>query len=190
MTKLSQANEILKGLGFDISKIIDFKTEKRRQRILKVFIAVANLKEDEDWEKTKSFKYDKFSIKSREIIEFLNINYSENIKDSSYDDIRRKNLKYLEEANIVLRSANLKQAATNNPMRGYSLSDSVIDIVKSYGQKNWIKKSSEFIKHNGEFSSLLSKTHIRNEPINISSPDGKKIGLSFGEHNEIQKKNS
>ena len=74
MTKLSQANEILKGLGFDISKIIDFKTEKRRQRILKVFIAVANLKEDEDWGKTKSFKYDKFSIKSREIIEFLNIN--------------------------------------------------------------------------------------------------------------------
>lgn len=188
MTKLSQATEILKGLGFDINKIIDFKTERRRQRILKVFIAVANLKEDEDWKKTKSFKYDKFSIKSREIIAFINNNYSEDIADSSYDDIRRKNLKYLEEANIVLRSANLKQAATNDPMRGYSLSDGVIDIVKSYGQRDWIKKSNEFIKHNGEFSSLLSKTHIRNKPISITSPDGKEIGLSFGEHNEIQKK--
>ena len=188
MSKLSQANEILKGLGFDVNKIVDFKTEKRRKRILKVFISVANLKKNEEWKISKSFKYEKFSIKTREIIAFLNENYSENIADSSYDDIRRKNLQYLEEAKIVLRSANLKQSATNNPMRGYSLSDGVIDIVKSYGQKDWIKKSNEFVKQNGEFASLLSKTYKRNKPISISSPDGKKIRLSFGEHNEIQKK--
>ena len=74
MSKLSQANEILKGLGFDVNKIVDFKTEKRRKRILKVFISVANLKKNEEWKISKSFKYEKFSIKTREIIAFLNEN--------------------------------------------------------------------------------------------------------------------
>ena len=37
---------------------------------------------------------------------------------------------------IVQSSANIKKAATNNPMRGYSISDEVIDIVKTYGKKN------------------------------------------------------
>ena len=116
MPKVKEAKEILENLGFDVDKIVDFQSEKRKKRILKIFCSVAHIKEKDNWSDSKSYKNEKFSIRSREIIAFLNKHYDEKIADGSYDDIRRKNLKYLEEAKIVDNSANIKNAATNNPI--------------------------------------------------------------------------
>lgn len=187
MSKTSEAKEILEKLGFDVDKIVDFQSKKRKDRILKVFCSVVNLKENDLWSKSKSFKYDNFSIRSREIISFINENYNEKIADGSYDDIRRKNLKYLEEAKIVSNSANIKNAATNNPMRGYSVTDEIIDIVKLYPSKKWLNESAKFTKKNGIFSNILSKTLITKTPISVKLINGQKVSLSSGTHNFIQK---
>ena len=188
MSKVSEAKEILKNLGFDVDKIVDFQSEKRKNRILKIFCSVASIKEKDKWSNSKSYIFNKFSIRSREIIAFLNKNYNESIADGSYDDIRRKNLKYLEEAKIIDNSANIENSATNNPMRGYSLTEEVVKIVRLYPSKEWKKKSNEFVKKNGQFSSILSKTLISSKPVKIKIPNGNKLSLTSGEHNEIQKK--
>ena len=188
MPKVKEAKEILENLGFDVDKIVDFQSEKRKKRILKIFCSVAHIKEKDNWSDSKSYKNEKFSIRSREIIAFLNKHYDEKIADGSYDDIRRKNLKYLEEAKIVDNSANIKNAATNNPMRGYSLTEDVVNIVKLYPSSEWKKKSKEFIKKNGLFSSILSKTLISHKTVEVKIPGGKKLSLSSGDHNLIQKR--
>ena len=167
MSKVTEAKEILQNLGFDVDKIVDFQSEKRKDRILKIFCSVAGIKEQDKWSNSKSFIYNKFSIRSREIIAILNKTYNESIADGSYDDIRRKNLKYLEEAKIIDNSANIENSATNNPMRGYSLTEEVVKIVRLYPSKEWKKKSNEFVKKNGQFSEILSKTLISSKPVKI-----------------------
>ena len=37
MSKVTEAKEILQNLGFDVDKIVDFQSEKRKDRILKIF---------------------------------------------------------------------------------------------------------------------------------------------------------
>ena len=52
MSKTSEAKEILEKLGFDVDKIVDFQSKKRKDRILKVFCSVVNLKENDLWSKS------------------------------------------------------------------------------------------------------------------------------------------
>ena len=94
----------------------------------------------------------------------------------------------MEEARIVDNSANIENSATNSPMRGYSLTEEVVNIVRLYPSKEWKKKSNDFVNKNGQFSSILSKTLISSKPVKIKIPGGNKLSLTSGEHNEIQKK--
>ena len=99
---INEALDILESVGIPV-----IKTERALEKMAVCLLAVANV--TKDWSKAK----ENANLKSREIITFINKNFEENISSGSYDDIRRKDLKLLVLADIVVNSGVNKGSTTN-----------------------------------------------------------------------------
>jgi len=173
---INEALDILESVGIPLASY----TERRLERMAVCFLAVASV--TNNWTKAS----DKSFLKTREIISLVNKNFEENISSGSYDDIRRKDLKLLVIADLVLNSGDNLRAATNDPTRGYSLHPDFKNLIVHYGTAAWKKKLKEFNKNKPSLAELLARK--RNiEQIPVTLPDGKPLQLSLGEHNVLQK---
>jgi len=83
-------------------------TPRRLERMSIAFLACGNIKSVSDFSAIADS-----NIKTREIIEYINKNFNEKISSGSYDDIRRKDLKLLLVAGVVLNS-NADSAASDS----------------------------------------------------------------------------
>lgn len=158
-------------------------TDRKVERMAKACLAVGKIKKS--FAEALSEENDGF-VRTRDIISFENENYGEHISPGSYDDIRRKNLKLLIEAGIVINSSSKENLATNNPSRGYALSKSFVELLYSYGSEEWDMRLSEYLK---EAKSLKEELECRRNlmKVPVTLPGGKRISLSYGAHNDLQK---
>lgn len=158
-------------------------TDRKVERMAKACLAVGKIKKS--FAEALSEENDGF-VRTRDIISFENENYGEHISPGSYDDIRRKDLKLLIEAGIVINSSSKENLATNNPSRGYVLSKSFVELLYSYGSEEWDMRLSEYLK---EVKSLKEELECRRNlmKVSVTLPGGKRINLSYGAHNDLQK---
>lgn len=158
-------------------------TDRKVERMAKACLAVGKIKKS--FAEALSEENDGF-VRTRDLISFENENYGEHISPGSYDDIRRKDLKLLIEAGIVINSSSKENLATNNPSRGYALSKSFVELLYSYGSEEWDMRLSEYLK---EAKSLKEELECRRNlmKVPITLPGGKRISLSYGAHNDLQK---
>lgn len=158
-------------------------TDRKVERMAKACLAVGKIKKS--FAEALSEENDGF-VRTRDIISFENENYGEHISPGSYDDIRRKDLKLLIEAGIVINSSSKENLATNNPSRGYALSKSFVELLYSYGSEEWDMRLSEYLK---EAKSLKEELECRRNlmKVLVTLPGGKRISLSYGAHNDLQK---
>lgn len=158
-------------------------TPRRLERMAIAFLACGDIKSIKDFKNTKELNSG-FSLKTREVIQFVNANFGENISSGSYDDIRRKDLKLLTVGEIVSQSS--PNSATNDSTRGYVISPNYAKLMKLYGSKDWkdtVKKELKDIESIGE--KLKREREINKIPVLL--PSGKKLDFSLGEHNDLQK---
>lgn len=158
-------------------------TPRRVERMAMVFLACADVKNISQFKEAKDSNHG-FSLGTREIIRYVNENFSENISSGSYDDIRRKDLELLVLGDIVVRSN--PSSATNDSTRGYSLNPLYAALLRKYEATNW--KQEVNIQLAGVESievKLRRRRDIKKIPVTISRD--KNIELSLGEHNELQK---
>lgn len=153
------------------------------ERMAKACLAIGGVKNS--FNESISINAKKF-LRTRDIIDFENQNYGENISSGSYDDIRRKDLKLLVEAGIVVSSASSNSQAVNNPSRGYALSEIFVNLLHSYGSINWETILNDYITKQTSLQEELKR--LRNlEKVPVTLPDGKELKLSYGKHNSLQK---
>lgn len=158
-------------------------TDRKVERMAKACLAVGKIKKS--FAEALSEENDGF-VRTRDIISFENENYGEHISPGSYDNIRRTDLKLLIEAGIVINSSSKENQATNNPSRGYALSKSFVELLYSYGSEEWDIRLSEYLK---EVKSLKEELECRRNlmKVPVTLPGGKRINLSYGAHNDLQK---
>lgn len=159
------------------------ETHRRLERMAMACLAVGNIKSN--FQEAKSADDNPF-LKTRDIIDFENKYFGENISSGSYDDIRRKDLLYLVEAGIVLKSSEFDTQATNNPTRGYALNPLFAKLLRSYGTFQW----NDELETYKEQTKLLKEELERKrdlEKIPVKLPSGTELNLSAGEHNVLQK---
>ncbi len=172
---INEALDILENVGIPMTK-----TERGLERMAVCFLAVAGV--TKDWSKAK----ENTNLKSRDIINLVNRNFEEKISLGSYDDIRRKDLKHLVLADIIVNTGVKKDSATNDPTRGYSLHPEFKKLIVSYKTPVWVKNLEAFNKNKPSLADILSRK--RNlEKIPVKLPNGNPIELSLGEHNVLQK---
>ena len=173
--------DILKALGIPVEKLT---SDRRREKMAGACLAAGQIVKS--FKEAKSVMNGSF-LKTRDIIEFENQHYGENISSGSYDDIRRKDLKLLLDEGFVINSSELDQAATNNPNRGYTLSAPFANLLKVYGTSKWEDRLAYFVEVHLKAKEELEKKRAM-ERIPVTLPSGVTLEFSTGEHNLLQKK--
>jgi type II restriction enzyme len=174
---INEALEILESVGIPLEN----KTERSMERMAVCFLAVTSV--IDDWSKSSCDNFHK----TRDIITYVNTNFEENISSGSYDNIRRKDLKLLVLAGLVVNSGEKQSSATNDPTRGYSLNNDFKNLIVHYGTKKWEEKLKAFMKNRMSLKDILSrKRNIEYIPVKL--PQGIELHFSSGEHNILQKK--
>lgn len=176
---INEALDILEHVGIPVNK----KTEKGLQSMAMAFLAVAGV--TKSWKEIQG-QNDNRHLKTRDIIKYINEHYDENISPGSYDDIRRKHLKPLVDAELVLNSAKKPNAATNDPTRGYTIAANFAELLSFYNTSQWNIKLKLFTKNRPSLVEILQRK--RNLPkIPITIPGGKTLAFSQGGHNQLQR---
>lgn len=158
-------------------------TARRLERMALAFLATGDIKTFNDLPKAKDLTTG-FSLKTREIIQYLNQHFNETISPGSYDNIRRQDLKLLTIAGIVVQSS--PNSATNDSTRGYALNPTYAELVRDFGQDEWEQKVANQLKNNEALSQKL-KRERRISKIEVSLSTGQQLAFSPGEHNTLQK---
>jgi type II restriction enzyme len=163
-------------------------TERKLERMAMAFLAVANVKDSKDWASVRGYgeAQEIRSLKTREIIEYMNEHFHENISSGSYDDIRRKDLKLPVLAGIITRSAGNPNAARNDPTRAYALSPKFAALIRSFGRDSWNEEVETFLRdHIALAEELDQKRQLQLIPVIL--PGEQNLTFSPGKHNELQK---
>lgn len=176
---INQALDIISAVGIPL----DDKTPRALEKMAGVFIAVAQVNKNQGWSQAKDSS-DGVSLKSRDIIEYMNENLEENISSGSYDDIRRKDLKLLVLDGLVSRTQ--PGSARNDPTRGYCLSPEYCEVIKSYGTRNWDSNIRKLMQGKQTLKEKLSQQRNLSR-IDIKLSSGTELKFSPGKHNQLQK---
>lgn len=159
-------------------------TPRRLERMALAFLAVSDVKTLKDFKNAKNLKDNSHALKTRDIIEYVNKHFQEKISSGSYDDIRRKDLKYLVAAEIILKSN--PNSATNDSTRGYGLSPIYAKLLTTYPKKKWSSITKTKLKGVKTLAETLKRKRTLNK-IPVKLPKGKKLKFSLGLHNDLQK---
>jgi DNA (cytosine-5)-methyltransferase 1 len=178
---INEALFVLSKLGIPVVGMKPRELEKMAM----AFLAVADIKRSADWSIAR-IREGKETLKSRDIIDYMNSHFEEKISKGSYDDIRRKDLKLPVVAGVIIASANKPNAARNDPTRGYSLSPEYVEIIRTFGQPNWTDDVDEFMADRPTLAERLDAAR-QLEQVPIKLPSGKTLQFSPGEHNLLQK---
>lgn len=176
---INEALYVLDVLGIPVETY----SVRRLERIALSFLAVLDINQSSLWGKSKSLS-DGYALKTREIIDYLNENFGENISSGSYDDIRRKDLKPLYLANIAIPDN--PESARNNPNRAWGINPEFIEIIQSFGDQEWESEVEKFFVNREKLRDKLSSDR-RMPTIPVILPSGLSLEFGPGEHNEIQK---
>lgn len=173
--------DILEAVGVPLDK--SPRKNRSLEKMAMAVLAVGQIKTSFSEAKSSD---DNVFLKTREIIDFENSNYSESISSGSYDDIRRKDLLLPVEALIVVRSASVEAQATNDPSRGYALSPAFVELIKNWDSPD---RSSYLANYLSKVSSLKKELERRRDmdKVPVVLPNGVELELSAGEHNVLQK---
>lgn len=147
------------------------------------FLALCDIKKLEDLENCKDANTPR-TLTTRQVITWINDNFGESISSGSYDDIRRKDLKHLILAGIVLKSS--PDAATNDSTRGYMLNPLYADLIKLCVDEDWSTIVADKLKDVRKLSDRLKRERELNK-IQVILSSGKQLDFSVGEHNDLQK---
>ena len=169
--KLEQAKSLLNALGLPAKQCND--------RSGWVFLALANIKPKEQWENASSPLLPTFKI-----MEFIRNEYSMDYKPNSRETIRRQTLHQFEQARIIDRNRDNPSRATNSKNNNYSLNQQIIDILTLYPDGNWQGKVSEYKSNITVLLEQYERT-LDKHKIPITLPNGEKIKLSPGKHNQL-----
>ena len=157
-------------------------TPRRIERMALCFLALANVKSGMDWKSAKD-QTQGVSMRTRDIIRYINESLYDNLSPSSYDDIRRKDLNSLLLGGIVVQTN--PRAATNDGTRGYAISRDYGDIIREFGVPSWEEEVEKFMVGNVTLSSKYAGSREIEKTI-VVLPNKEKIMLSSGVHNTLQ----
>ncbi|PMN59509.1 BsuBI/PstI family type II restriction endonuclease [Vibrio lentus] len=172
--------EVLSSAGV---KLDDYTT-RRLEKIAMCTLALLELSPGKKWSEAKSFK-DGHSLKTRDIITFINEHFEEKISHGSYDDIRRKDLVRPVGMGLVIKSANNPEADTNDGTRGYAIHDDFGDLARAFNTSQWGMFVSSF-KVDYEYLDQLEAKR-ESTKLQVQVAEGLTIKLDNGPHNLIQK---
>lgn len=173
MSKIEDAQKILKAFGLPPAQY--------NEMAALTLLALCNLKEQDNWKKATK---ESMGV-SKDIMNFVNENYDKSYAPNTRETFRRQVLHQFVQARIVDYNPDDTKLPVNSPKAHYALTAEALEVIKSYKTKNWKKTLTQFLEEVGKLSDVYLKERELNQ-IPVTLPNGKKIKLSAGKHNEVQ----
>lgn len=169
---------ILEHFGVPINQ-----TPRRLERMALVCLALADIRQLDHFSHAKDLDTP-YALKTRDIIAYLNEHFEENISRGSYDDIRRKDLRFPITAGLIMTS--LPSSATNDSTRGYGWNSIYSALLRSYPSDQWKSDTEKILKNLPQLVETLSrKRDLELIPVQLHNDDV--LSFSPGAHNQLQK---
>lgn len=187
ITDLNKPEELQKLINeslYILSKFgvpIEGTSSRRLERMAMAFLAVANVRTSSDWEKLSYH-----ALRTRGIIRYWNNHFHENISESSYDDIRRKDLKLIVLAKIIIPSSANPNAARNDGTRTFALNPQHAALIKAFGLNSWEDDVRNFLADKVKLEEQLSDERELSL-VSVKFLSGETFSFSPGRHNGLQK---
>lgn len=174
MSKITEAQEILKALGLPAAQ--------QNELSALTLLSLCNIKEDTKWSKATRTS----QRITKEIMAFVNENYK---ADAPYapntrETFRRQVLHQFTQAGVVNYNPDDPTLPVNSPNAHYAITPEALEVVKSFGTRNWKKRVKEFADNNEILRDKYAKERqMHRIPLTI---EGNEYYLSPGTHNEVQ----
>lgn len=173
MSKIEEAQQILKDLGLP-------KAQQNEMSAL-TLLALCNLKENDSWSKVE-----KISLGvTKGVMKFIATEYQKDYAPNTRETFRRFVLHQFVQARIADYNPDIPDLPVNSPRAHYGISKEALETIKTFGSKNWNKNAEKF-RNSVEY---LAKKYAKKRDVvrvPIILPNGKRLTLSSGKHNELQ----
>lgn len=178
---VKESLNILEAAGIPLQGL----SKRRLEKMAKAFLAVAGIRPGLTWKDAQSNETG-HRLLSRQVIAFMNEHLCEKIADSSYDDIRRKDLVLPVAAGLVLKSATNPNANTNDGTRSYALNPAFAAVVKFFGSDSWSAAMAGFLRDQPTLAEQLNREReLARVPVVLANGI---LHFSPGPHNQLQKR--
>jgi len=172
---------VLEQLGIPVVGL----TNRRLERLAMVFLSLADVRDSRAWKNAKGHDASR-SLRSRDIIDYLNTHFAEHISKGSYDDIRRQELKLLTLGCLVETSAGNPNSSRNDPRRSYAIAPMLVPVLRTAGTTKWKASLTKFLS--GIETLIRAISEVRpTQTLPVKLPSGVTLGFSPGPHNLLQK---
>lgn len=176
---INEAIDILDSIGLPVSD----QTERSLERMGMSFLALTDVKKN--WNTAKCIA-DGYGLSSKDIINYFNKNFEDNISVGTYDSVPKSYIKLLIVGGFVEKSGLDPKANYNSKSRKYAVHAPLKDLILCYNTNKWNKKLKEFNAN----KVLLHEELKRKRDLNLLPVillNGQKLNFSSGGHNELQK---
>lgn len=155
--------------------------EQVNERGALTLLALANLNENSPWSDAS-----RPQLRIHDILVFAKGAYGKEYAENTRETIRRQTIHQFEQAGLVVKNEDKPHLATNSPHTRYALSSSALELIRRFKTDRWHGAVETFTAEKPKLMELYDRRRRANE-IEFILPDGEKINLSAGGHNQLQK---
>ncbi len=173
MSKRQDALEIIKSLGFPRGQ--------QNERSCLTLLALAGLKEKSSWSKKQ-----RPLLRIWDIMGWMSDHYGKVYAANSRETIRRQTVHQFEQARLIDRNPDDPKRPTNSGDTVYQLTQEAAQVLTSFGKDNFTRMCASFIRKHSTLAAAYERARSMVK-VPVTLPDGSKVELSPGLHNELQR---
>lgn len=173
MSKREDAKEILKSLGLP--------KPQQNERSCLTLLALAGLSEDTPWAKAQQPL-----LRIWDIMGWMKEKYGKEYAANSRETIRRQTVHQFEQARLIDRNPDDPTRPTNSGETRYQLTADAAKVLRAFAGRAFSKKCQRFLERHGSLREAYERARSLHK-IPVTLPDGSKVELSPGVHNELQR---
>jgi hypothetical protein len=173
MPEIREAQEILKALGMPPAQ--------QNEMAALTLLALCGLKPEDKW---LSAKRQSLTL-VKGIMYFISDVYKKPYRENTRESIRKQALHQFVQGRIADLNPDDPTLPTNSPSTHYAISDAALAVVRTHDSPEWDEAVKRFKVDYGTLASLYA-TSREAFGVPVQIPDGTKLTLSPGKHNQLQ----
>jgi len=173
MSNRDDAKEILKSLGLP--------KQQQNERSCLTLLALAGLSEGDQWSAAGRPLH-----RVWDIMGWMKEKYGKDYAANSRETIRRQTIHQFEQARLINRNPDDPSRPTNSGQTRYQLTEDAVEVLRAFETRGFSKKCERFLERHGSLTEAYGRArNLLKVPVTL--PDGSRVELSPGVHNELQR---
>jgi hypothetical protein len=171
IVRIAEATKILLSIGLPRAQ--------QNERSALCLLALLDLKPDKGWALA-----DNPLLGITPIMDWVREHYLKDYAPNSRETFRRQTMHQFLDAGIVQYNPDMPDRSVNSPKAVYQIESATLELIRSFGTKQWREKLNEYFGQRETLLSRYAKEREQNR-ISVKIAGDCKITLSPGEHSDL-----